>query len=51
MSLIYVGRIIRVKKARPQRIKMGASKPIWESENWHQANVQTYENKAQEKEQ
>jgi len=45
-----IGKIIRVKKARPQKVKPGSGKAIWDSENWHQANAQAQEQKAMQEE-
>jgi len=37
------GRVITVKKAKPQKHKFWSNKPVWESENWHKVNITNYE--------
>jgi hypothetical protein len=39
----FVGKIIKVKQAKPYRNKGGMNRAIWDEEDWHKKNLETYE--------
>jgi len=37
------GRIIKVKKAKPVRLKASSTRAVWEDESWHKKNIDKME--------